>query len=57
MKMKNIIYLTLAGFAIAVALSASYGQQNGHNTQTGSDCPMMKKQTSEMNARQHGDGL
>ena len=51
MKMKNIIYLTLAGFAIAVALSASYGQQNGHNTQTGSDCPMMKKQTSEMNAR------
>jgi hypothetical protein len=49
--MKNKIYLTLASFAIAAAFSVSYGQQNGHNTQTGSDCPMMKKQTSEMNAR------
>jgi hypothetical protein len=49
--MKNRIYLTLASFAIAAAFSVSYGQQDGHNTQTGSDCPMMKKQTSEMNAR------
>src|SRR5712691_10440308 len=47
----STIYLTLASFAIAAAFSASYGQQNGHNTQTGSDCPMTKKQTSEMNVR------
>jgi len=51
MKMKNKIYLTLAGFAIAGSFSVSYGQQNGHNTQTGSDCPLMERQTSEMNAR------
>jgi hypothetical protein len=47
---KNEIYLTIAGFAIAASFSSAYGQ-NGHNTQTGSACPLMKQQTAEMNAR------
>ena len=50
--MKKEIYLTIASFAIAATFLSAYGQQNPDNTQTGSDCPTMKKQSAaEMNAR------